>query len=153
MVPYLRAGEVLDDEHHPLALQEFLSYVSYFLRHNFLEIRCFSVRRIFANSSVRFLRSDLLCSFALPTCYLSAPRFIAEPLPHDFIPDFCQKYGLSHVTEQIATRPRWFQFAFAASLLTFRANGPQIAPLFELPPAGRDDSRFPLYAVARNLYL
>jgi hypothetical protein len=40
------------------------------------------------------------------------------------------------VTEQIATRPRWFQFAFAASLLTFRANGPQIAPLFELPPAG-----------------
>ena len=43
---------------------------------------------------------------------------------------------------KIAQRPRLFQFAFQASLFTLRANGPQMTPLFELPPEGLMFRRF-----------
>lgn len=43
---------------------------------------------------------------------------------------------------RIAQRPRLFQFAFEASLFTLRANGPQMTPLFELPPEGLMFHRF-----------
>ena len=150
MVSYLRAGEVLDDEHHPLALQEFLSYVSYFLRHIFLEIRCFSVRRIFANSSVRFLRSDLLCSFALPTCCLSAPRFIAEPLPHDFIPDFLLKVRSIACDRTDSYAPALVPVRVRRVIVDVPRERAANRTVVRVAASGRDDSRFPLYAVARN---
>ena len=43
---------------------------------------------------------------------------------------------------KIAQRPRLFQFTFEASLFTLRANGPQMTPLFELPPEGLMFHRF-----------
>ena len=53
---------------------------------------------------------------------------------------------------KIAQRPRLFQFTFEASLFTLRANGPQMTPLFELPPEGLMFHRFCLLK-NRTFYL
>ena len=76
------------------------------------------------------------------TTYLLSvpPNFIAQPSAQDRLPlttSIFEAGGRNAVSSQLAQRPRLFQFAFGASLFTLRANGPQMTPLFELPPAGQ----------------
>lgn len=65
------------------------------------------------------------------------PILIAQPLAQDrtpFLKLLLKPKGRNAVSPRLAQRPRLFQFAFEASLFTLRANGPQMTPLFELPP-------------------